>query len=97
MRLLAVVGSVKAAIVLRPGRLDALTVMEFLSRLAQTPETVRKFLGPLCSATINLPPAEVSAQLFATVLDHAFLGSDEDETPILPRTTPYDALVEPER
>lgn len=95
IRLLAVVAGVKAALVLRPGRLDALTAMEFLSLLAQTPETVRKFLGPLCSATINLPPAEASALLFATVLDRAFLGSAKDATPILPRTTLYDALVEP--
>jgi len=75
--------------------LDGLTASAWLKRRGIAQETVHGFLGPLVSATVNLPPEEASAAMLAVVLDRAMLASRQDATPIRTDLPLHDVLVQP--
>jgi squalene-associated FAD-dependent desaturase len=64
---------------------EELTVSALLDR-HQQPAAVRRYLWePLCTAALNTPPAQASAQVFANVLRDSLDGSRADSDLLLPR------------
>lgn len=57
-----------------PKRVSDLTAAQWLSYLGQTPGTRRGFWDPLCLATLNDRPEQVSAQALLTVLKKGLLA-----------------------
>lgn len=75
--------------------LDRFTVDAWLESRGIARETRNGFLGPVVSATVNLPPGEASAAMLAVVLDRAMLASRDEATPIRADLPLHDVLVEP--
>lgn len=59
----------------------------------QSGEAVKRFWIPIIIATLNSPPAKVSAELFITVLQKAFFGKKADTALIYP-TKPISEIID---
>jgi predicted NAD/FAD-binding protein len=64
---------------------SGLTVAQWLDRGKQSPAIVQAFWQPLCLASLNTPPAEACAQLFANVLRDSVGGAAPDCDVLIPR------------
>lgn len=75
-------------------RLADLTVREWLDELGQSENIQRRFWDIMALATLNEAPERVSADIFARVLDQAFLHSKQDSTMVISRVGLSDLYVQ---
>ncbi|HWQ34882.1 MAG TPA: hydroxysqualene dehydroxylase HpnE [Blastocatellia bacterium] len=66
-------------------RLADITVSEWLSELGQTERMQRRFWNLVALATLNEQPDRASADMFARVLDQAFMRTKRDSAMVLSR------------
>jgi squalene-associated FAD-dependent desaturase len=66
-------------------RLADLTVREWLDELGQTPRMQQRFWNLVALATLNEQPERASADMFARVLDQAFMHTKRDSAMVLSR------------
>ena len=69
----------------RHSSLADLTVREWLTQLGQTETMQRRFWDIVALATLNETPDRASADMFARVLDQAFLHAKSDSTMLISR------------
>lgn len=62
-----------------------ITVREWLTRLGQTETMQRRFWDLVALATLNETPDRASADMFARVLDQAFMHTRQDSTMVISR------------
>src|SRR5262245_37828196 len=67
------------------GRLTDITVRDWLGELGQSERIQSRFWDVMALATLNESPAVASADMFARVLDQAFLHSKQDSTMVISR------------
>lgn len=70
----------------RDGELAGITVREWLNRLGQTEQMQRRFWDLVAIATLNETPDRASADMFARVLDQAFMHTRQDSTMVISKT-----------
>ncbi len=66
-------------------RLADLTVREWLDELAQPLQLQERFWNPMALATLNEAPDRASADMFARVIEEAFLGTRQDSQLVMSR------------
>ena len=66
-------------------RLADITVRQWLNELGQTPQMQSRFWDLVALATLNESPDRASADMFARVLDQAFMHSKQDSTMVVAR------------
>jgi squalene-associated FAD-dependent desaturase len=62
------------------------SVTDMLNSLGQTPRAIQMLWEPLCLASLNTPPAQASAVIFARVLRDSLDGATENSDMLIPRT-----------
>ncbi len=67
-------------------RLADLTVRQWLNELGQTEQMQNRFWDLVALATLNESPERASADMFARVLDQAFMHTKQDSTMVISRT-----------
>ena len=67
-------------------RLADLTVRQWLNELGQTAQMQSRFWDLIALATLNETPERASADMFARVLEQAFMQSKQDSTMVISRT-----------
>ncbi len=67
-------------------RLADITVRDWLNRLGQTETMQRRFWDLVAIATLNETPDRASADMFARVLDQAFMHTRQDSTMVISKT-----------
>jgi len=95
-------GAVRLGLALRRlngggARLGEITVREWLTELGQTPRMQRRFWDPIALATLNESPDCASADMFARVLDQAFLHGRRDSAMVISRVGLSDLYTEDAR
>lgn len=82
-------------------KLADVTVREWLNELGQSPQMQRRFWDIIALATLNETPERASADMFARVLEQAFLHTRRDSTMVIARvglsdlyTTDAQAFIE---
>jgi zeta-carotene desaturase len=78
-------------------RLAGITVREWLNELGQSPRIQRRFWDVMALATLNESPEVASADMFARVLDQAFLHSKRDSQMVISRVGLSDLYTEDAR
>ena len=73
------------------------TVREWLTQLGQTEKMQRRFWDLVAIATLNETPDRASADMFARVLDQAFMHTRQDSTMVIARTGLSDLYTEDAR
>ncbi len=68
-------------------RLAGITVREWLNELGQSEQIQRRFWDLVALATLNELPERASADMFARVLERAFMQARRDSTMIIPRVS----------
>ncbi len=68
-------------------RLAELTVRDWLNELGQSQQIQRRFWDLVALATLNELPERASADMFARVLEQAFMQARRDSTMIIPRVS----------
>lgn len=66
-------------------QLEQITVRDWLNKLGQPERLQRLFWGPITLATLNEAPERASADMFARVIEEAFLRSRKDSTIVMSR------------
>ena len=66
-------------------RLADITVREWLTELGQTEKMQQRFWNLVALATLNETPERASADMFARVLDQAFMHTKQDSTMVISR------------
>jgi squalene-associated FAD-dependent desaturase len=77
--------------------LAEITVREWLDRLGQSERMQRRFWNPVALATLNESPERASADMFARVLEEAFMRSRRDSTMVISRVGLSDLYTEDAR
>ncbi|HMV86077.1 MAG TPA: hydroxysqualene dehydroxylase HpnE [Blastocatellia bacterium] len=67
-------------------RLSDITVRDWLNQLGQTETMQRRFWDLVAIATLNETPDRASADMFARVLDQAFMHTRQDSTMVISKT-----------
>lgn len=78
-------------------KLADITVREWLNRLGQTETMQRRFWDLVAIATLNETPDRASADMFARVLDQAFMHTRQDSTMVISKTGLSDLYTEDAR
>lgn len=78
-------------------KLADITVREWLTRLGQTEQMQRRFWDLVALATLNETPDRASADMFARVLDQAFMHTKQDSTMVIAKTGLSDLYTEDAR
>ena len=78
-------------------KLADLTVREWLNQLGQTQTMQRRFWDLVAIATLNETPDRASADMFARVLDQAFMHTRQDSTMVISKTGLSDLYAEDAR
>lgn len=81
----------------RRERLADITVREWLNELGQTQTMQRHFWDLVAIATLNETPDRASADMFARVLDQAFMHTRQDSTMVISKTGLSDLYTEDAR
>jgi squalene-associated FAD-dependent desaturase len=81
----------------RRAALADLTVHEWLNRLGQSENMQKKFWNVMALATLNESPEVASADMFARVLDQAFLHTKRDSTMVISKVGLSDLYTEDAR
>jgi squalene-associated FAD-dependent desaturase len=75
-------------------RLADITVRDWLGSLGQTERMQRRFWDLVALATLNETPDRASADMFARVLDQAFMHTKRDSTMVIAKTDLSDLYTE---
>jgi squalene-associated FAD-dependent desaturase len=75
-------------------RLADITVREWLNELGQSPNMQSRFWDLMALATLNEAPERASADMFARVLEQAFLRTKQDSTMVISRVGLSDLYVQ---
>jgi len=78
-----------------PTTLDTMTAQKWLAAHGQGKRAIARFWDTFIVSTLNTPPAEASAYLFAVVLNRGVLTSARETRGMLHETTLAATLVEP--